>query len=189
MPNTNPARVRRLLGTLAAATCLVVALPSSPAWAHTRLTGTDPKADATVTEPTVAVTLSFNEPVRPQLSTVVVTGPDGVVYSDGDARSADRDLIQAIRPLPVGTVTVAWRTVSADGHPVQGQFSFTNAAPGPDPSPPPSPFPSPTVSSSARGSGTSPATSRPAWLIAGGITVVVVAAGILVGWRRRSSGG
>ncbi|MGI5183271.1 copper resistance CopC family protein [Dactylosporangium sp. CA-152071] len=182
-----------LRATLAAAAAtLLILLPPAPAWAHTTLTKSDPAAGATVSTPVAAVTLTFTEMVKQQASTVEVTGADGVSYSEGTPRSVNKTLTQAVRPLPPGPVTVVWRTAAGDGHPLEGRFTFTNAAPAPT-SAAPSPSPSPSAAPSS--AAPSPAAAEPAakdddgggnagllWAALG--AAAVVAAGIAV-WQRR----
>ncbi|GGM77154.1 copper resistance protein CopC [Dactylosporangium sucinum] len=178
-----PVTVRALLAAAAAATLLLLA-PAQPAWAHAKLLRTDPADGATVTAPVAAVTFTFNEMVQQRFSTVVVTGADGASYSDGAPRSVDKTLTQPLKPLPGGAVRVAWRTVSADGHPIEGQFTFTNAAAAPSSAAPPPSTP-----------GAAPATvdsvGGRAWGVAGAVVLVVVLllAGGALWWRRRTSAG
>ncbi|WP_426513915.1 copper resistance CopC family protein [Dactylosporangium sp. McL0621] len=117
--------MRRITRVLLAAALLLLLAPAAPAFAHSRLVASDPADGAAVRAPLSAVALTFSDGVKQQFSTVVVTGPDGASYVDGSARVADRTLTQPLRPLPNGAVRVTWRTVSADGHPIEGQFSFT----------------------------------------------------------------
>ncbi|WP_432993791.1 copper resistance CopC family protein [Dactylosporangium sp. CA-233914] len=192
--------VRTVLAA-AAAVALIALLPAAPAWAHSKLIKTDPADGATVTTTLAAVTFTFNENVKQQFSTIVVTGADGVSYSDGAPHAVDKTLTQAVKPLPPGPVKVSWRTVSTDGHPIEGQFAFTNAAAAPS-----------TAASSAApaaAAGTSPPAAAPPgtattaaadpaagdggssgllWAVAGGV-VLVLLAGSAVVWRRRSGPG
>src|SRR5258706_14317873 len=116
-----PARRHAAPGVIALLTALaVVAVPASPAWAHAKLQRTSPASGATVTEAITTITLTFNEMVKQQQTTVTVTGPDGISYSDGSARSVDKSVLQAVKPLPAGAIHVVWKTVSPDGDPIQG---------------------------------------------------------------------
>jgi copper resistance protein C len=170
----------------------LIVLPTSPAVAHAELKSTDPKADGTVAAPLTQVTLTFNQPVKQDLTSVVITGPDGVAYGDGAARAVNVTVIQAVKPLPQGRVTVGWRTVSADGHSIQGQFAFTNtAAPAasptassPSPAPPTPAAPSDSAIAIAPRSDES--SMGTVWIAAaGGLAVVAIVGGFLL-LRRRS---
>ncbi len=122
---------------------------ASPAIAHSQLLATSPAADSTARAPADEVTLTFNEPVKARFSTVAVTGPEGLSYSRYALRVVDNVVHQAVYPLRSGTYQVAWRVVSADGHPVSGEFRFTVALPpGHEPMDPP---PQPTAVSQPSG--------------------------------------
>ncbi|GAA2326085.1 copper resistance CopC family protein [Dactylosporangium salmoneum] len=187
-------RLRATFGGLLAAALLVLLVPAPPAFAHSTLLKTDPADGATVSAPPAAITLTFNENIKQQFSTIVVTGADGASYSDGAPHAVDKTLTQAVKPLPTGAVKVAWRTVSADGHPIEGRFAFTNAASAPPaaagamtaaaPTEAPS-SPQPTAVAEPAGDGGS---SGWLWAVAGGVAVVLLAAGALL-WRRRSGTG
>ncbi|MFG2561589.1 copper resistance protein CopC [Streptomyces sp. NPDC048496] len=116
-----PALTALLLATL------WVALSSPPAWVHAQLLGSSPATDSVVAKTPVTVTLSFDSPVRQGYTTVVVAGPDGTSYSDGAPTVVHGDVRQKVSPLPRGRIQVTWRTVAADGAPLQGRYTFTNA--------------------------------------------------------------
>jgi methionine-rich copper-binding protein CopC len=118
----------RTAAILAAVGVAVAVLPA-PASAHSVLLGTSPADGAAVTTMTSEVTLTFNEPVMGRFSTVAVTGPDGVAYGDGALQVIDNIVHQPVFPLRSGNYQVAWRVVSADGHPVSGTFAFTVTLP------------------------------------------------------------
>jgi copper resistance protein C len=155
---------------------LVVVGGAGPASAHTRLVSTTPVNGAEVDASPNDVTLTFNEPVREKYSEVVVTGPEGGTWQVGKLTQAGSTISQALVPLgPKGTYTVAWRVVSADGHPVAGTFSFvlTTAGEGKPQTP-----------------GTAPAvTGGVSWLAAAGglVGVAVLLVGGAVVVRRRQA--
>ena len=160
----------------------LTATAAVPAWAHSRLQHTDPADGATVTAQRAEVTLTFNERVHGNFTTVVVTGPGGISYSDGHVQVIDDDVHQTVYPLRSGAYTVAWRAISADGHPVEGQFHFTVALPpGHEPTAGP-PTPAQPVAASARTGG------GDGWLWGGLAAAVLVAAGGWWWWARRRAG-
>jgi methionine-rich copper-binding protein CopC len=161
-----PARWR-FAATLMAAVVGALA-PATPAFAHSQLQRTAPTNGAVVTSPIDTVTLTFNEMVRGAFTTVVVNGPDGVSYSNGHVRVVDDNVFQAVYPLRSGTYTVAWRAISADGHPVEGQFEFRVALP---PGEEPTGGPPRTPSTPAGG-------STGSWLIWAGLGVALVLAAV-----------
>ena len=123
---------------------------------HATLLRSTPAADARLSDVPHSVRLVFSEPVVAELSQIAVTAPDGSVRRlrvVPDPRDS-HVLIGAFGPAVNGTHRIAWRIVSADGHPVAGNFSFSLAAPVADsPTAPPlqSPVPAPLVSDSTGG--------------------------------------
>jgi methionine-rich copper-binding protein CopC len=113
---------------LAAVVALVVTLllgvaSALPAQAHTSLKSSDPQKNAQV-ENLRRVTLEFSESVR--FPVVVVSGADGGRYESGDPVVNGPKVVQPVTPgMPPGRYTVAWRVVSEDGHPVEGEIPFT----------------------------------------------------------------
>jgi len=191
----------RLLAATAAllVAALGVLVPAAPAAAHTELKSTVPAAKSTATKPVTEVKLIFTGLIKKPGTTVTVTGADKTSYSAGDAEVLDRTITQPVDALPVGAVTVAWRTVASDGHPMQGSFTFTNRAAPPTPSAEPSPSPSPVAEATTAAPPTAQS-SAPAvglagdeedssgsgivWWIVGAAVLLLAATGGLL-WRRR----
>ena len=99
---------------------------TAPAWAHNELLSTTPEDKASVASAPTAVTLTFNDVVGKKFGFVSVTGPDGKQWNEGAFQVEGSTVTQPLRPLgPKGAYTVAWRVVSADGHPISGTFGFT----------------------------------------------------------------
>jgi copper resistance protein C len=174
--------LRRPAAALLTAAVVAVAVlgPATPASAHSRLERTDPADGGTVTRPMSAITLTFNERVHGDFTTVVVTGPGSRSYSHGHVRVIDDNVYQDVYPLHSGSYTVAWRAISADGHPVDGRFAFTVTLPaGDEPSAYP-PVAGP-ATPATHGSGSWP------WIAAaaGGVIVVALGAVLVLRGRRR----
>lgn len=110
------AAIALTLGTLAGA---------GPAAAHAVLIATDPPENAEVTEAPTRVSATFNETMQQQFAAMTVVGPDGNLWSEGDAVVDGAVISVGVRPLgPAGTYTVNYRATSADGHVVSGSWSF-----------------------------------------------------------------
>jgi methionine-rich copper-binding protein CopC len=163
----------------AAAGALGYAVPAS---AHSQLESAAPASGAVVRGQPGAVTLTFNEQVRLKYSTVAIERSDGGSYRRGTLSQRDTTLRQDVYPLPSGEYTVAWRVVSADGHPVRGEFRFTVRLPaGAEP-----PTRSPSQATSPVAERTSATSSIVFWVAAvAGIAAVLVAL-VFAGRRSRS---
>ena len=131
MPSRRLAVVVTVVLVLALAVVAVApAFASGPGTlvAHARLTGSTP-ADGSTVETARQVTLAFTEDINPDFVEVEVIGPGGAEAAAVEPRVDGRTVTQAlVAALPEGGYTVAYRIVSADGHPVAGTFTFTTTA-------------------------------------------------------------
>ena len=110
--------------------------PTTPASAHSGLVSSVPAQDAQLAASPPAVELVFDEPVSTKFSRVEVTGPDGRTWSTGEPDVSGATVTQDLAELgPAGTYQIAYRVVSADGHPVSGtrRFQLTAAGDGTPP--------------------------------------------------------
>ena len=113
------------IGALVLALLSLLVLTAAPAAAHAELIASDPTDGAQFDMAPERVALTFNQNVAPDFATVVVTGPDGTSVVDGAAVVDGPVVSVALLPLTAsGTYTVAYRVVSADGHPVEGKLGF-----------------------------------------------------------------
>jgi copper transport protein len=124
----------------AAALAAVLLLASAgPARAHAGLLSSAPAAGDTLRQAPSRLLLRFSEPVEASSSGLVLLGWNGRAVTLAPERDP-RDvaaLQAALPPLEPGGYRVQWRTLSADGHPVDGSFVFFVA--GPDASLAPAP--------------------------------------------------
>lgn len=118
--------MRRLAVAALLAGLAVVGL-APPAFAHDVLVGSDPAAGAQVATGPAQVRLDFNAPVQTGPDTITVIGPGGGHYERSEAATvAGNSVSTAVAPLgPAGAYTIGYRVISADGHPVQGEVTFT----------------------------------------------------------------
>ncbi len=100
---------------------------ASPAWAHDELLGASPAVNGTVDALPSEITMTFSGVLidQPGATQVVVTDAAGTSLTDGDPKLDGTRLLQPVAGTPTGPVTVIWRVVSSDGHPVSGQYTFT----------------------------------------------------------------
>lgn len=112
-----------LLGVL-----LALVLPAAAA-AHTALEWSRPADGAVLERAPAEVRLRFTQPVEIPYTVISLLGPDGAeVRGVPETRSAEggREFYRPLpEGLPGGVYTVRWRTVAADGHPIEGTFTFT----------------------------------------------------------------
>jgi copper transport protein len=129
-------RIRTCGAALAAAACLIL-LTVAPAGAHAIVRSTEPRIDEVLPHPPTEVVMEFNEPVEISFGSIRVFGTDGERVDVGEteyvAGSPDAVRVQLEPDLPHGTYTVAWRIVSADGHPIGEAFVFHIGEPGQNP--------------------------------------------------------
>lgn len=155
--------------TAAAVTVAAVAvllLPAAPASAHNSLRSASPaRGDRLVTAPS-EVTLEFLEALKPAFTTIVLSDGAGRQMPAGEpvVVTGSKATLPITGTLPNGSYTVAYRVVSADGHPVQGSYGFTIADPAAPAAPaaaspsvarPPA-SPTATAARSSSGTGTKP---------------------------------
>ncbi len=200
----SPLRSRRTLGAaLAGLVLALVALvwTAAPASAHDELLSADPAAGSTVEELPAAITLSFTaELLSDGASTVVqVTDAAGTSITDGSPSVDGAVVTQPLTTGSAGTVSVAWRVVSSDGHPIAGEFSFEAASAAPAPTPTSEPTASPSATSATTAPTPTPATASPTpaaaetggmdalpWVIGALILIVVIGVVVwLLGARAR----
>jgi methionine-rich copper-binding protein CopC len=149
---------------------------------HNELLGTEPPYGARLGAGPARVTLIFDLPAQRGFSTMIVTGPDHNQWQAGPALEDGTMVSAQVHPLgPAGEYTVAWRIVSADGHPVHGTFPFTLTTPGTGTAA----APSPNTDRSGRSTPTTDTGSGgPAvWLWLAGASALLLVAGVVTARR------
>jgi copper resistance protein C len=153
------------------------------AWAHAARIASDPAENAQLSHQPARVNATFNEPMQSQFAAMTVIGPDGAQWSDGDPAVDGAVISVAVRPGgPAGTYTVNYRATSADGHVVNGSWSYqlltsgetTTAATPPTPAAP-----------AAAADDENASDGPPVWPFVAAVTVII-AAGAVWAVRRRS---
>lgn len=103
-------------------------LIAAPATAHATLVSSNPADGAALKKEPTSITLTFNENVATPAQ-LLVTAPDGTKLADQTPSIDGTDIRQTIDASgQSGTYRVAYRVVSADGHPVTGELSYDVAA-------------------------------------------------------------
>lgn len=196
----DPLRLSVLISLL----CLLLWVATAPAAnAHSELVSSTPENNTELTEPPSEVVLEFNEEMEPIGTKIAVADPNGDPVSVGEPVLEGTVITQAISAEVAGDYTVVWRTVSADGHPISGEFTFTlTGAPAESTSSeaPASEAPASEAPASEAPASTSPDSSTPqstddspaatgtsiGWIL-GGAGVAILLAVIIVMVRRNRS--
>jgi methionine-rich copper-binding protein CopC len=116
---------RLVVGSLLAG--LAVAALATPASAHNVLISTSPKAGSSVATGPAKVTFNFDAPVQHGDDTIVVIGPNGTHWEKTSVATVLGDSVSTtVGPLgPAGVYTASYHIISADGHAVTGDMTFT----------------------------------------------------------------
>ena len=117
---------RVLLGAIA-----IILITSPMAQAHSRVVSSNPAAGSTITKMPAAISLTANEELvklnGKEISKISLIAPDKSSVKLG-AISANKLTISAPilqKSFKSGAYTINYRIISADGHPVSGNFTFT----------------------------------------------------------------
>ena len=97
---------------------------------HATLLRSTPAANSRLDSPPPAIRLVFSEQVVPELSQISVVDSAGATVAlkvANDPHDVHTLVGQIGRGLPSGTYKIVWRVLSADGHPVGGNFTFSIA--------------------------------------------------------------
>lgn len=102
-------------------------MPAGGALAHNTLLSSDPADGASLPSAPAQITWEFDRPVPLETMTVTLIDATGVRSQlSGSVHGAAGDT-QVITPLPAlgpGDVSLRWRLVGADGHPITGRVGF-----------------------------------------------------------------
>ncbi|WFE53476.1 copper resistance CopC family protein [Micromonospora sp. WMMD1155] len=168
------------LGATVLAVLVALLVPAAPAWAHNSLRAATPVQQSTVTSAPTEIVLEFMSRLDPTFTTIVLTDAAKRKVVTGEPVVAGaKSTVQVTDTLPNGTYTVAYRVVSADGHPVQGSYPFTVADPTSSAAPVVEPAVSTTPSTAAA---VRPDGGPNGGVLVAGVALVAVAAALL--WRR-----
>jgi copper transport protein len=108
------------------AALVVLVLGAAPAGAHADLSGTEPASGAVVAEAPDAVVLRFTEAVSVETDGVRILDASAERWDAGQATASGSVVTVPLRSgAPNGGYVVAWRVISADGHPINGAFQFS----------------------------------------------------------------
>ncbi|HEY9314887.1 copper resistance CopC family protein [Williamsia sp.] len=107
---------------------LGVHVGSGVAFAHSALVSSTPPADGVLERSPSSIELTFNQDVSESFATIALReGADTQLEVSAPAVSGATVTSRVSGDLAPGGYTVGYRVVSADGHPITGQFSFAIA--------------------------------------------------------------
>lgn len=121
-------RARTTAALMTASLALAAFLGAAPAQAHDALASTSPTDGQTITANPGKVSITLTNPPNtgiPGANILTVTAPDGHAVSNGEVTVEGSTLSTDADIDHDGKHIVQWRAVSADGHPIEGTFSFT----------------------------------------------------------------
>ncbi|MEV0389120.1 copper resistance protein CopC [Nonomuraea sp. NPDC050643] len=187
---------RHVLGA-AFACALFLTFPALPAYAHDTLKSSSPAKNAQVSS-VEKIELEYTASVK--FPFVVLHDEAGKEVSLGKPRLAGPKVFAEIaQPLTPGSYVIAWRVVSSDGHPIEGEIPFRvkgSASPSPSgegstagsaSSAPTGPATGAAEPSQAAGERTVAAAGIPGWIWGGLAVLVVLGAFVLLRTSRRGS--
>ncbi|WP_170289803.1 copper resistance CopC family protein [Cytobacillus depressus] len=123
--------MKRIFTAAAVAVLLALSISTS-AFAHSHLEGSNPADGDIVTEPLKEIVLEFDGKIE-QGSYIDVKTTEGKEIQLQEITIGEGTLTGTVaEPLPNDEYQVNWSIISADGHPIEGEFSFTVNAPVPE---------------------------------------------------------
>jgi len=131
-----PRTLLRHLALLALAVCAaitgVVGFAAGTASAHNTLVSSDPADGSELAGAPVQITWVFDKAVPLETMTVTLIDATGARSELGGSTHGATGDTEVVTPLPTlqpGPVSVRWRLVGPDGHPITGRVNFTITAP------------------------------------------------------------
>jgi methionine-rich copper-binding protein CopC len=101
---------------------LAMIAAAGPAWAHAKLTSSDPKPNASVKSPSL-IRLVFSESLEPAFSGATLADAAGKTIPVSAAVGATTITLMPLALKP-GAYRVSWHGVGQDTHRVSGSFRF-----------------------------------------------------------------
>ena len=131
MPRTRSHRFALFVFVAGMVAALSFGLSTSSVLAHNTLLSSDPADGTTLTSAPTQITWLFGKSVPLESMTVTLIDASGARTELAGSTHGPAGDAEVITPLPLlqpGPVSVRWRLVGPDGHPITGRVDFTNAA-------------------------------------------------------------
>ncbi|WP_428910012.1 copper resistance CopC family protein [Niallia sp. Krafla_26] len=104
---------------------IILSLMCDQVFAHTALKESSPEDGEVLTETIQQMTLRFTTKIE-QTSTIEVTDTNGQRVGLGNLIIEGNEIgATLLQPLGNGVYNVTWKIIGADGHPIEGEFTFT----------------------------------------------------------------
>ena len=132
MPHSHTRRLALAVLTIFLFVGTAVGLSSGTALAHNTLLSSDPADGATFALAPTQITWQFDNAVPLESMTVTLIDASGARSELGGSTHGAAGDTEVVTPLPAllpGSVSLRWRLVGPDGHPVSGRVDFTLTAP------------------------------------------------------------
>ena len=127
MPRSIPPRSVRAVVTALVTILFILIAPPRPAFAHNTFQSSTPADGATLDEPPAQISMVFAKAVPLDTASAEVVEASGVrteLTGLAHGPAGDAELIAPLPALAAGEVTVRWRLVGPDGHPLTGRITF-----------------------------------------------------------------
>ena len=118
----DPRAIARLAACLLMIAVGVVASLPLPAQAHVLLLRSDPADGSVLKEAPTRAVFEFNQPLAPT-AYVILTGPDGPLTT-GPVKVQAKTLTLTLPKVTDGRYRLAYRVISASGHPLTNSISY-----------------------------------------------------------------
>ena len=98
---------------------------ATSAFAHSKVDTTTPEDGATVTEVPSEISFNFTDDIRLTKVNMIHQDAHTVTLDLGDQTSFSRAFALPLQGMGEGIYRIEWRGLGADGHAMQGEFTFT----------------------------------------------------------------
>ena len=132
MPHSHSRRLALAAIAIAMFIGTAVGLSSGTVLAHNTLLSSDPADGATLTVAPTQITWDFGNTVPLETMTVTLIDANGArsdLTGSTHGAAGDTQVVTPLPPLQPGPVSLRWRLVGPDGHPITGRVDFTFTAP------------------------------------------------------------
>lgn len=134
MPRTKPRRLVLLALAISAVVATAIGLSAGTVSAHNTLLSSDPADGASLTAVPTQITWVFDNSVPLETMTVTLIDAAGArsdLAGSAHGPAGDTEVVTPLPTLQPGAVSLRWRLVGPDGHPITGRVDFTITAPAP----------------------------------------------------------